>query len=286
MSVARKQTLTALGGVGLMLLVCSAGVLAGSLDSPGAPDDEASASYTLWDLYHRLTGGLAGSKSAFTEPEAGPVAGGQPTLNAIMEAAPAMDDVSGAAAGDVVAGKTFWGLRSDEGWGPQTGTLTETGVPGVTAGTPQTGQTTTYTDGDDGDLQHGVAWPDPRFTDHGDGTVTDELTGLMWTRNANLGGRKTWNAAIAYCNSLNHGGYSDWRLPNIQELQSLVDYGHYNPALPSGHPFTGVVSSSYWSGTTFASQTFYAWVVPFFYGFVGYLDKTYDFHVWPVRAGQ
>jgi len=50
---------------------------------------------------------------------------------------------------------------------------------------PKTGQTTKYSDGDDGDLQKCVAWPDPRFTDNGDGTVTDNLTGLIWLKEAN-----------------------------------------------------------------------------------------------------
>ncbi|NIO68243.1 MAG: DUF1566 domain-containing protein, partial [Anaerolineae bacterium] len=44
----------------------------------------------------------------------------------------------------------------------------------------------------------------------------------------------------------------DWRLPNVRELQSLIDYGRQTPALPSGHPFTGVQSSLYWSSTTHA----------------------------------
>lgn len=286
MIVSHKQTLTALGCVGFVLWVFSVGVLAGSLDSPGAPDDGTSASYSIWDLYYRLTGGVTGSKSTFSEPEAGPVAGGQPTLNAIMDVAPAVDDAAGAAAGDVVAGKTFWGLRSDGGWGPQTGTLTESGAPGLTGAVSQTGQTTKYVNGDDGDLQMGVAGSAPRFTDNGDGTVTDEFTGLMWTRDANLGGRRNWTGAIDYCNSLNHGGHSDWRLPNIRELHSLVDYGHYSPSLPSGHPFTRVAPSYYWSSTTGEFNSGQAWHVLFYFGGVSTSTKSNDYYVWPVRAGQ
>ena len=56
---------------------------------------------------------------------------------------------------------------------------------------PRTGQTVSYRSGDDGDLQPGVAWPSPRFKDHGNGTVTDRLTGLMWSRNAFPDGVKT-----------------------------------------------------------------------------------------------
>ncbi|MCX6791855.1 MAG: DUF1566 domain-containing protein, partial [Candidatus Gottesmanbacteria bacterium] len=106
----------------------------------------------------------------------------------------------------------------------------------------KTGQTTSYKTGDDGDLERGVAWPSPRFTDHGN-TVTDNLTGLMWIRNANLPGvYKTWQQALDYVKGMNAGtydenfGYTDWRLPNRKELHSLTDYSRYNPAIPSGHP--------------------------------------------------
>jgi hypothetical protein len=84
-------------------------------------------------------------------------------------------------------------------------------------------------------------------------------------------------------------------LPNVQELQSLIDYGRYNPALcnaagtgqwTSGNPFTGVQSSSYWSSTTRAYTTANAWYVHLDAGIVGNADKGYTHYVWPVRAGQ
>jgi hypothetical protein len=53
-------------------------------------------------------------------------------------------------------------------------------------------------------------------------TVMDNLTGLVWARNANLGGTMTWSNALAYCESLTYGGHSDWRLPNRLELHSLI----------------------------------------------------------------
>ena len=117
---------------------------------------------------------------------------------------------------------------------------------------PKTGQTVSYATGDDGDLEMGVAWPSPRFTDNGDGTVKDELTGLVWTKNANLtGGTGTWQQALDYVAGMNAGthpnfGYTDWRLPNVNELKSLTDNSRYSPALPSGHPFTNVSNSYYW----------------------------------------
>jgi len=64
---------------------------------------------------------------------------------------------------------------------------------------PQTGQTTSYLPGDDGDLQMGVPWPIPRFIDHGDGTITDRLTGLMWTQNAQqIPGTMTWAKELTH----------------------------------------------------------------------------------------
>jgi hypothetical protein len=102
-----------------------------------------------------------------------------------------------------------------------------------------TGQTRSYREGDDGDLQLGVPCPVPRFIDNGDGTVKDNCTGLIWLKNANCFGRKRWHAAIDASNGLEDGqcGLSDdsiagdWHLPNIRELLSLVDYGNYRPVL-------------------------------------------------------
>ena len=91
-----------------------------------------------------------------------------------------------------------------------------------------------------------MAWPNPRFTVSGD-CVTDNLTGLMWAKNANLpNGTRTWQGALDYVASMNSGsglcGYHDWRLPNRKELLSLIDYSQYNPALPLNHPFINVQS--------------------------------------------
>ena len=157
---------------------------------------------------------------------------------------------------------------------------------------PKTGQTTSYRTGDDGDLQRGIAWPDPRFTDNEDGTVTDNLTGLMWVKaphdlSGNLDSM-TWYNAIDFCNDLSFAGYSDWRLPNVLELQSLIDHGRFNPVLPSGHPFTGVHSEGfgYWSSSTAAGLTDYAWLMLLVNGGAYPDGKTSTALVWPVRVGQ
>jgi len=109
-----------------------------------------------------------------------------------------------------------------------------------------TGQTTTHATGDDGDLQSGVAWPSPRFTKHGDGTVSDHLTGLMWVDDGNSmetyypnapintdhGLVNTVSQALEFIAGINDGTYkvtnavySDWRLPSVVELESLIHHG-------------------------------------------------------------
>jgi hypothetical protein len=155
----------------------------------------------------------------------------------------------------------------------------------------KTGQTTSYATGDDGELERGVAWPSPRFADHGDGTVTDSMTGLMWTKNANLaGGTKTWQEALDYVKSINSGaglgGYHDWRVPNRKELFSLIDHSKSKPALPASHPFQNVQSDGCWSSTTDANFTDYAWGVGMWAGDVRNPSKSRSFYVWPVRSGQ
>jgi hypothetical protein len=98
-------------------------------------------------------------------------------------------------------------------------------VPGGgLASVEKTGQTTSHETGDDGDLSKGVTWPNPRFTDNNDGTVTDNLTGLVWLKDANRFGSTNWADALIACNALAADGTNltdgssagDWRLPNIK----------------------------------------------------------------------
>lgn len=174
-------------------------------------------------------------------------------------------------------------------------------VPTIPAPVPKTGQTTSYAYGDDGNLTRGVPWPSPRFKDNGNGTVTDNLTGLIWTKDANtFGERLVWQVGDTYpaleaCATLNSGEYGltdgslegDWRLPNVRELQSLIDYGRYGPALPQGHPFVGVVSFYYWSSSTYAPfLSPWAWYVYLGDGVAGADEKALDSYVWCVRGGQ
>ena len=151
-----------------------------------------------------------------------------------------------------------------------------------------------YATGDDGDLQKGVVCPEPpepRFTDNGDGTVTDNCTGLMW-KQQHLGGM-TWNDVLDTCNSLIFAAYDDWRLPNVRELQTLIDYEyghvprptHFLPHDMDGKPLFNV---SAWSSTTKRWEPEKAYSVGIDgSGDVRGFDKVYDFIVaWPVRGGN
>jgi len=164
----------------------------------------------------------------------------------------------------------------------------------VNAIIPKTGQTTSYAPGDDGDLQMGVVWPNPRFTDNRDGTVTDNLTELIWLKDASCFEQLDWNSALSECNLLNSGecGLTDgsvagaWRLPNLFELESLRDMSNHIPALPSGHPFVYVESRNYWSSTTSAEDDNFASSVSTYDGGNVFLHKVNSLYVWCVRGGQ
>jgi len=191
---------------------------------------------------------------------------------------------------------------------------TPTGSPapvGKTGATAMIGYT--LQNGEDGKLKKGVAWPNPRFKDNGNGTVADNLTGLIWLTNANciafysgdtIGQNdRPWTEAIVSANSLGNGycgladgsSAGDWRLPNRFELESLLHLGFENPVLSDasgsskwtqGNSFINV-ESLYWSSTTYSNNYDIAWIVDFFYGYVRNGDKEGDhYNVWPVRGGK
>ena len=167
----------------------------------------------------------------------------------------------------------------------------------------KTGQTTSYATGDDGDLERGVALVTPRFTDNLDGTVTDNQTGLIWMKNANCFGQRNWYDALSDCNGLTDGqcgladgsSVGDWRLPNSNELASVVHKGFWDPAVcntagtghwSQGNPFTDVQSNYYWSSTIYANSIVYAWAVYMHYGLVNVVTKYNIYYLWPVRGGH
>jgi len=185
----------------------------------------------------------------------------------------------------------------------------------------ETGQKTCYDEagtvidcagtGQDGEFRTGVEWPNPRFVDNSDGTVTDMLTGLIWLRDASCAdlagtaanGAADWTTALTAAQALADGtcGLSDssvagaWRLPSRFDLESLLDLEYYGPASSNaagtahwteGDVFAGVQSSLYWSSTSSASNLSFAWIVNLNDGYVYANGKPDAAYVWPVRGGR
>jgi len=113
-----------------------------------------------------------------------------------------------------------------------------------------------------------------------DTEVCDNTTGLNWQQNPDSILRNHADA-LTHCASL-VGGF---RLPEVKELISLVDYTRFNPALPASHPFTNVQSDNYWSATTSAADPSFAWGVLLSNGLVRPSGKGSAFFVWCVRGG-
>ncbi|MBV5308526.1 DUF1566 domain-containing protein, partial [Chromatium okenii] len=133
------------------------------------------------------------------------------------------------------------------------------------------------------------------FADNDDGTVSQTNTGLMWAKcsegqtGTNCTGNATymdWIAALTVANNSNLGGYNDWRLPNFKELQALVDYSRYSPAIDTTQ-FPNTPSSWFWSGSPNANYSNYAWYVCFSSGHAYYDGRSngYGLRVRLVRGG-
>jgi len=188
--------------------------------------------------------------TTFSEPETGPTAGTMHSLNEIM------------------------GLITNR------------------APVTKTGMINSKVENDDGALKLGVAWPSPRFSTIGasgveTNQIRDKLTGLIWARNANLFGACDWTTAISNCNALAYGGASDWRLPNVCELQSLLDYRRTNPPLPSEYAtvFVNVQNASYWTSTYSVSTPSFSYYVAMNTPVTYRQGQTTASYVWPVRGG-
>ena len=164
-------------------------------------------------------------------------------------------------------------------------------------GIPRTGQTTSYASYDDGYYEKGVEWPNPRFTNP-DGTtpitgqvVLDQLTGLMWTKDADGPGYEMeWTSALTYITGMNAGagthGYTDWRLPNIRELLSLVRFGGCYPYTIDPTTFSNVREDYYWTSTTSACADWRAWRIDMHDGDPSMYEKIMTHYIWPVRGGR
>jgi hypothetical protein len=178
----------------------------------------------------------------------------------------------------------------------------------------KTGQTLCYDEvgtviacagtGQDAELQKGLAGA---YTDNGDGTITDTRTGLMWEKLSDDGTihdkdtAYTWMNAfstkVAMLNADSFAGFTDWRVPNVNELQSLVGYGAAYPAINAAFNTNCAATctvltcsctqpSAYWSSSTYQDVPSITWVVYFQDGYVvGYL-KANNGYVRAVRGGS
>ncbi|MFZ3011702.1 MAG: DUF1566 domain-containing protein [Minisyncoccia bacterium] len=245
---------------------------AGSLTPPGAP---AQSMYKLSDLYELINTGTNTPDTTFTTP--GTISA---TMNSIGDIYDLMvskiDDIDGT---QILTGTTIFGV----GGSASAGGLPKTNQ---TLCYNAAGATITCTDGDtalggqDGYYQKGIA---PAYVDNSNGTISDGATGLMWKKcsegktgvscETGADTTKTWTEALAVCEADTTGGYTDWRLPNIRELLSIVDYGTAEPAINS---LFNSQSDYYWSSTTYLYPGFqnFAWNVGFHDGYANGDDKT------------
>ena len=136
--------------------------------------------------------------------------------------------------------------------------------------------------------------PDSRYTVHGDGTVTDLRTGLVWkqcsegqTGAACTGAvsTMTWANALNAAENNVFAGFGDWRLPNAKELGSLVETGCYNPVINAAR-FPNTLTAGYWTSSSYVDNASFAWVVYFYNGYVDYNVKSDYYAVRLVRGGQ
>ena len=134
------------------------------------------------------------------------------------------------------------------------------------------------------DAQYAFIVPD-RFTISGtnpQNLVTDTATGLMWQQDLS-GSTYTWQGALDYCAGLSYGGFSDWRLPTLHELLSIVDNGRYDPAIDPV-AFPSMSSELFWSSSSRVNDSGKAWCVWFYYGHVCSSGKDDDYFAYYARC--
>ena len=121
-----------------------------------------------------------------------------------------------------------------------------------------------------------------RFTANSNGTIQDHITGLVWQQVAYFDSL-TWENALTYADTCTWAGYSDWRLPNIKEMESINDESKINPSIDSTF-FTNIGVKKYWSSTTLPNQSVRAWYLDTRFGITTYLNKTSRLNLLLVRG--
>ena len=123
-----------------------------------------------------------------------------------------------------------------------------------------------------------------RFTDNGNGTITDNMTNLIWEKTP-FADTLNWEQSLIYANTLTLTGKTDWRLPNIKELQSINDETLINPSLNTNY-FNITSAKKYWSSTTLPNQTSNAWYMYTQFGITTFDAKTTKHNLICVRSNQ
>ena len=134
--------------------------------------------------------------------------------------------------------------------------------------------------------------PDSVYIDHGNGTVTDTRTGLMWKRcvegvsgaTCQTGSARTftWANALAHAEASTFANYTDWRLPNVKELSSLVEECRVSPSI-NANLFPNTQSTYFWSSSPKAEWEDSSWLVNFFHGVTYGFDRSHRANPFPVR---
>jgi len=141
--------------------------------------------------------------------------------------------------------------------------------------------------------------PTSRFVDHGNGTVTDTKTGLMWKQcTEGLSGAGcatgtaatyTWQGALQAAQTLNtnggFAGFTDWRVPNVKELQSIVEFQCATPTI-NATIFPATVVGWYWTASRDVNSNFTVWTITFGYGYSTSNNRLFNYYVRLVRGGQ
>ncbi|UZW62723.1 DUF1566 domain-containing protein [Lysobacter enzymogenes] len=133
-----------------------------------------------------------------------------------------------------------------------------------------------------------IAKPQPevgqRYFDNSDGTVTDTVCNLMWSKATLCDEEVDQREAARICSSLDLGGHSDWRLPTDHELLSIADRTRYAPAIDT-EAFPDTKSDWYWTSTEYKGDSSVAWFVDFNSGSSSYYRRDYsDAFVRAVRS--
>ncbi|MGD9643707.1 MAG: DUF1566 domain-containing protein [Elusimicrobiales bacterium] len=146
------------------------------------------------------------------------------------------------------------------------------------------------------DGSYGPAAVQMSYKDNGNGTITDNITGLMWVKDPKAvcascpggyvsSGTYTWEMGLNQCENADYAGFTDWRLPNVRELMSIVDYGKTTSPVINTTYFLNTQTDYYWTSTTNTSASDQVWCVYFLNSFVSSVFKSSTKNVRCVRGG-